>query len=769
MRIGSRGALGLGLWLSLVGCGGTHQEGPRGPLLFTMAHEAPAAQGAQKPVDDAHGTILGPEKSAIPLERLSRMPEPGWSVPRRPGYSPDGKLVTYLASESGDNNLALFAFDPATRASRVLLRASDLPGSTRPISREEELRRERQRQRSVGIVSYAWARKANVMLIPSGGEVFVRGADGKIARLTETDEPELDPQICDNGERVAYVRGRELFVMDVATRKETRLTEGAPEGVTRGQSDFLAQEEFDEPSGFFWSPGCDRIAYLEVDERGVGEAPVLGYRGGQADLMMQRYPLPGAANPKVRAGIVDLKTKKTTWLKWPAEGERYMARFQWAPDGGALFAQALTRDQKRLALVRVDPKSGEAKELVTESSTTWVDFAGMTLLERSPRFLWTTAKDGHTHLELRDAATGALVKPLTAGAWDVAGVGRVDEAGGRVFLTANKDAPLDRQLYSVPLEGGEVRRWTEEPGVHMTGVDRGARLMVDMHSALDRPPRVVIRELGGSALGELPVPPDPDLEKLGLRKPEIVPVQAAGGETLYGELLPPRNIEPGKRYPVVVMVYGGPGVQTVLNAWGPKLLWQHLADRGFVVFAIDNRGTSGRGPAFASNLHLKAGDIELTDQIAGLDAIGKLPYVDTSRVGIYGHSYGGFMATLALLKAPDRFHVGVAGAPVTDWRLYDSAYTERYLGTPKENAAAYDTADLTKLAGNLRGKLFLIHALMDENVHFQNSAQLIDALVAANKRFDLLVLPGERHGFRAPAARRYVTERVIDYLIENLK
>jgi dipeptidyl-peptidase-4 len=649
------------------------------------------------------------------------------------------------------------------------LKAADLPGSSKPLSREEELRRERQRQRAGGIASYAWAKRANVMLIPSAGDVFVRGEDGKITRLTETNEPELDPQICATGAQVAYVRGGDLYAVDVASRKETRLTQGGPAGTTRGLSDFLAQEEMDEPSGFFWSPDCASIAYLEVDETGVEETPVLGYRGGRADLMMQRYPVPGAKNPKVRAGIVDLKTKKTTWFKWPREEERYMGRFAWAPDGKALFVQTLDRAQKRLGLSRVDARTGEAKEIVTETSPTWLEFTDMQTLEGSARFLWKRGIGGHFHVELRDAVTGASVKALTSGDWDVFGVNRIDEAGGRVFFTANKDAPLDRQLYSVSIEGGEPKRLTEEPGAHFATIDRGARVMVDLHSAMDRPPKVVIREVGGKEIGALPTPMDADFAELRVRTPEIVTVDGPGGVKLYGAILPPRTIEPGKRHPVVVMVYGGPHAQTVFNMWSPRLMWQHLADRGFVVFQLDNRGSAGRGPAFEAPLSGKVGDVELADQIAGLDAIGKRPYVDLTRVGIHGHSYGGYMAALALLKAPDRFHVGIAGSPVTDWRLYDSAYTERYLGFPAKDGAAYDAADLTKMAGNLKGKLFLMHALMDENVHFQNTANLIDALVAANKPFDLMVFPGERHGYRAPAARRYALERTVEYLVENLR
>ena len=748
-----------------AGCAGqTAAHRPLHPLLTDMAKES---SNTARQADPSHGAVLSPDKSLIGFERLAKMPEPGWNIPRKFTASPDGKLVTWLASETGDMNYSLFAFDRSTKTSKVLLRASDLPGSSKPISREEELRRERQRTRATGISTYEWAEKAPVMVVPGGGDIFVRTENGALKRLTETPDPEIDPRLCPTGERVGFVRKDDLFSIDVATGKETKLTSGGPAGTTRGQSDFLAQEELDEPHGFFWSPQCDKLVYLEVDERGVAEHPVQGYRG-QPDLMMQKYPLPGEANPKVRAGIVDVKTGKTTWFSWPNDTERYMGRFAWAADGSAVYVQTLDRRQQHLALVRVDAKTGQTKELFTESSKSWLEFADYELLEKKQQFLWTRDVGGFTHLELRDALTGASIRQLTSGNWNVHGIARIDEASGRVFFVADKDATLDRHLYSISFEGGDIKRWTDEPGVHGAGVDRQAKLMIDMHSSADRAPKVVIRELGGSVLLDLSPPVDPEIKSLGLRTPEFFTVTVGSGVQLHGSLLPPRVIEPGKKYPVVVMVYGGPHAQTVLNMWSPRLIWQHLADRGFVVMEVDNRGSGGRGPAFEAPLASNMGNIELVDQIAALDEIAKRPYVDAHRVGIYGHSYGGFMAALALLKAPDKFHVGVAASPVTDFRLYDSAYTERYLGFPKENAAAYDATNLMKMAGNLRGKLLLVHALMDENVHFQNAASLIDAFIAANKPFDLLVFPGERHGYRSPLARRYAYERVVEYLSKHL-
>lgn len=754
---------------TLLACGGPARSPPARPLfreLGASAHKAPP---------DAPVTILPQSASPIDFARIAKHPEPGWNVPRQIELAPDHRTITFLSSEAGDETMSLFAFDVSTGKSEVILRAKDLKSSTAERSREEELRRERQRDRNEGITDHRWAKKAKVLVIPYGGDVYVRDfarePSGIVRRLTNTPEPELDPTPCATGERVAFVRGGELNVVDVATGKETALTKRSavgPPGVTHGVSDFVAQEELGEPSGFFWSPKCDRLAYLEVDEHEVEQLPILGHRG-QPDLMMQRYPRAGMKNPVVRAGIIDIATKKTTWIDWKGDpkAERYLGRFTWSADGTALFLQSMTRDQKRVALVRVDPTNGRPTELAVQTSPAWVTFSEMHLVPRSGELLLTAEKAGHTHLELRRQNDGALVRTLTSGDWDVTSIAAVDEAHGRALVTGTKDGPLERHLYSVPLtaDGEAIHRLTSLHGVHSVTMDDTASTWLDLHSGTDRLPRADIWH-EGTVVGQLPVRVDPDLDSLHIRPVENVTLEAHDGETLHGALLRPRTIT-GK-HPVIVMVYGGPHVQAVTDAWKPRLFWQHLADRGFVVFQLDNRGSEGRGPGFAQKVHKQLGRLELDDQIAGAEWLASLPFVDRARIGIYGHSYGGFMSALAMLEGKGVFRAGVAGSPVTDWRLYDTGYTERYMETPQTNAAGYDAADLAKKAAGLTGKLLLTHALMDENVHYANTARLIDAFVAADKKFDLLVLPGERHGLRAPAARAYVNERIATFFAENL-
>jgi dipeptidyl-peptidase-4 len=781
--MGTRARLGFGLALALAllgaGCGG-HTEGR--PTRSVLRDLASSAKHASAPADER--VTVGPASaSKVTFAHMARNVPPGWNVPRGVTHVPplpgsSDRLVTFLASETGDETMSLFAFDTTTGKSEVLLRAKDLgDGGAATRSREEELRRERQRDRTEGITSYLWAKKAKVLVLPHGGDIyvrdFVREPQGAVRRLTKTPDPEIDPKPCATGEKIAFVRKGELYAIDVASGKETALTlraatKPSEEPLTHGLSDYIAQEELGESSGHFWAPKCDRIAYLEVDDRPVEKIPVLGYRGG-ADLMMERYPRAGGKNPLVRAGVLDVATKKTVWLSFPSAAERYLGRFQWADDGKALFLQTLSRDQKRVDLWKVDPATGKASSIANETSAAWVTFSPIRLLEKSPQLLFTSTKTGHRHLDLRSQADGAVVRTLTSGDWDVEGIAGVDEAAGRVLFTGTKDGALERHLYAVPLAGGEVTKLTSERGVHSPRVDESGSTWVDVHSASTRPPKaVVVRD--GKVAGELPVAHDPDIEALGLRPVEFVTVKAADGEELHGALLKPRALVPGARYPAVVMVYGGPESQMVWDSWSPNLMWQHLADRGFVVFELDNRGTGGRGRAAAQKVHKQLGKLELDDQIAGARWLASQPFVDGKRIGIYGHSYGGFMAAIAMLdtRATGVFKAGVAGSPVTDWRLYDTGYTERYMETPETNAAGYEASDLSKKASGLSGKLLLTHAMMDENVHYANTAKLIDALVAADKKFDLIVLPGERHGVRAPAARAWMPERIVEYFVDNL-
>jgi dipeptidyl-peptidase 4 len=745
--------------------------------LVPAVRSTPQVAVSSSPLD---ATVLPTSASEVDFDAMARFPEPGWGIPRQAVFSPSGKHLSFLASETGSEEMVLWAMPVDAGEARVLLRASDLvvPGAERSLA--EELRDERQRKRITGITEAHWASDADAIVVPAGGDVYVVPSVGAAPlRITSTDEPELDPKLSPDGTMVAYVRGAELYVADVASRRERALTRGALEGVTRGQSDFNGQEEFDEPSGYWWSPDGKRIAYLEVDERAVGTVPLLGYRGGSALSTQLRYPRAGTANPRVELRIVELATGKSLAVPLPESlGESpYLGRLRWLPGGTRLALQALSRDQKLRDTLLFDLATPRrrARTLHREvNASAWVELSELRPLPDGTGLLTILSEGGHEHLAVlgldADLETGQGLAPrqLTRGDWEVFQILEVDPEARRVWVVANRDEELGRQVLEIDLTRGTARSVTTLPGVHVAQVSARANAMVDVHSALDRRPSAELARLDGSAKRALPVVDDrATTDALGLRTPSLLEVEH-GGVRLHAALLPPRELVPGAKHPLVLAIYGGPGVQTVKNQWSPRLYWQHLADRGFYVLQVDNRGSSGRGPAFATPIAGRLGQLELDDQLAVLDRVVAEHPVDPERVGIYGHSYGGFLSALAMLRHPTRFRAGVAGSPVTDWSLYDTGYTERYLGTPSTNRAGYEASELARLAEQLRGKLFIVHALLDENVHFEHTARLVDALASADRDFDLLVFPGERHGYRSPSARRYALRRVIDHLVEHL-
>lgn len=754
-----------------------------GALAWVMTACQPSAQRAYAPppapptqisITSAAPTalpILPASASPVTFDRMTDRPVPGWQVPQNIAFAPTGE-ITFLEAEPGAerDQLSLWTWDAAKGEARVLMRASDFAATT--PSREEELRRERQRQRNKGITQYAWARDVPLLVVPSGGDVFVRDASGTVTRATATPAPELDPKPCPTGARVAWVRGGELYEWDVASKRERWLTRAGAAGVTHGLTDFNAQEEFGESSGYQWAPECNRIALFEVDEREVGVVPVLGHRNGAPDLMQQRYPASGSKNAKVKLGLLDVATLRLAYVTPPDAGERYYGRLAFTRDGRWLHLQALSRDQHTIELWRVNAASGALTVVAKQTSPAWVRFSDFRASDDGETLVWVHTDGAHAHVVLHDP--GGSSRAITSGDWDVDRL--VSLTAKDIAFTATREGPLERHLYTLPLGGGEPRRLTELHGVHQVTTSSDGQRYVDVHSAIDRLPQAqVFERLDGPAgtaphkpLGTLPTQPDPDLAALKPRAPELVRFSAADGTPLYAAVLAPRDLRPGVKYPAIVMVYGGPGVQTVQDVWAPRLMWQHLADRGFVVFQLDNRGSAGRGPAFEAATYGHLGDVEIADQVRGAAYLSNLPYVDGARIGIYGHSYGGYLAARALLDAPGTFAAGVAGSPVTDWALYDTGYTERFMGTPTSNAAGYAASRLADKAARLTAPLLVVHALMDENVHFQNTADLVDALVRADKDFDLLVFPGERHGYRTREAEKYALRRIIDFFTRHL-
>ncbi|HZM71716.1 MAG TPA: S9 family peptidase [Candidatus Cryosericum sp.] len=732
------------------------------PLTFGALFLAGASRG--------EGTV-GAGKSPTPageplisLERVARFPPPGSHIAGSFRFTHDGRVLYYLGYEREGAARSLVREEVSGGGRQIVARSAGGAGEG-ALSREEVLRRERLRLQDLGITQFVLAETADRVVYADGGDLYLVRPGRDALRLTSSSEVEQDPQLSPDGRLLAFTRDDDLYVLDIETLREKRLTSGAGGGILHGVAEYIAQEEMDRPTGFWWSPDGASIAYTEVDETGIPLYAIPHQGKDQPEVENHRYPFAGGPNARVRLGIVPAQGGETRWLDLAsAAGEDfYLARVRWAPDG-ALLVQVQSRDQKTLRLLRLAPGTLKHSVLVEERSDTWVSLTNDLRPLMDGRFIWSSERSGYRHLEIR-SRDGRLERALTSGDWPVDRLEGVDEAGGLVYFTAAREGPLEKPLYRVAMAGAAPERVTPEKGCHTIEMSPDGRLFVDVHDSAGTPPRVLLKEGSGRTLRVLDANDDPEIAALGLRPPEFVTLQAEDGTTLHGAIFKPRSMEKGRRYPALVRVYGGPTAQTVKDSWEltQDLRAQRLTEKGFVVFRLDNRGSPRRGKAFETALYRRLGSVEVEDQIRGARYLAALPFVDPERIGIYGWSYGGYMAALCLLRAPEIFRAAVAGAPVTDWDGYDTHYTERYMGTPRENLEGYRASSLLPLAQNLDGRLLIVHGMADENVHFRHTARLLNALNAARRRYDLLIFPDERHLPRRPEDRQYLEHRILEH------
>jgi dipeptidyl-peptidase-4 len=703
----------------------------------------------------------------LPLERLFSAPDLSGPSLRNVKISPDGRLIAYLqAREDDKDRYDLWAYDVPARRHRRLVDSRTLAGADVALSAEEAARRERQRTSAYsGIVEYAFAPDSRHLLIPLNGDLYVydlapkkhsRNSQEAVRRLTHTPGYETDARFSPRSNYVSFVRDQNLYVIDLATGTERAITREGGGTVSFGMAEFIAQEEMDRDTGYWWSPDERRIVVARVDEAPVQEVERFEIQATGARVVRQRYPATGTPNARVDLFVADLGTDGRRELELGG-GDYYLPRVDWFPDGRGIAVQRQSRDQKTLELLRFDPLTGQGRVLLTEKDGHWVPLHHeLTFLEKSRQFIWASARDGYLHLYLY-GEDGTLLRPLTPGNFMVIGTARetgvhaVDERARRVYFSANLPSPLERQLFSVSLDHpSTLTRLTQGVGTHEISMSRDARLFVDTYSNTDAPPDVTLRDARGKLMTVLVAnkldaahPYTPYLDEHVAT--EFGSLAAADGQTLYYKLLEPRVLEPGKRYPVLVDVYGGPGAQRVTNAWG-NLFHQYLAQHGYVVFALDNRGSGMRGMKFEATFGGRMAGIEVQDQVRGVEFLRTLPFVDGRRIGIFGWSYGGYMTLMCLMQAPDAFAAGVAGAPVTDWSLYDTHYTERYLSTPQLNPQGYAASNVLTWADKLNRPLLLVHGMADDNVLFAHSTALMKKLQDLQKPFDLMTYPGGKHG-----------------------
>ncbi len=720
-------------------------------------------------------------------ERVFANPALSGPAARGVAVSPDGQWVTWLKAEADNQyKLDLWAAPIAGGEARLLVSGSAVEPEGQALSEEEKSRRERQRIASVsGVVSYEWDDASKRLLIPAGGALYLADArTGAVTKLATGGLSVTDPQSSPLGRYVSYVRGQNLYVLPIDGGVERAITTDGKGAVSYGVAEFVAQEEMGRYTGAWWAPGDAAIAYTRVDESAVEILDRLEIGEHGSTIAPQRYPRAGTANAKVGLFIQSLDAvAKPVHVDLGPDADIYLARVHWSADGKDLFVERQSRDQTVLDLLRVDPTTGVSRVIVSERQKPWIDLDDDFQALKDGSFIWGSARTGAHQLYLYDR-DGALIHAITSGPTPHAGggggagvkapgVAGVDEARGLVYFMASADTPIERQLYVVSyLIPAEPRAVTAGHGWWTAVMPKSARSFVGYYSDPDTPPQAALYDTTGRRLRwiernalDAGHPFHPYAARYP--EPEFGMLKSADGQDLHTVLLKPVGFNPGRRYPAIVQVYGGPGVQTVTRAWrGPNE--KLLLEAGYVLFQLDNRGSSNRDVRFESATARRLGSVEVDDQLVGLGWLRSLPFVDADRVGVSGWSYGGYM-TLRMMTDP-RAHLkaGAAGAPPTDWREYDTHYTERFMGTPQAEAAAYDASAVIPRLGDLKGRLLLLQGMADDNVQISNSFAVMADLQARSVPFDLMLFPGQRHGVQGPARQMQLWRTFLEFFGREL-
>ncbi len=572
---------------------------------------------------------------------------------------------------------------------------------------------------------------------------------------------------------VAFVRDNNLFVRLLSQEQELQLTtDGSWGHIINGSTDWVYEEELDLTQAFAWSPDGKKIAYLKFDESQVKEFAFAEYDTLYPTQFRYKYPKAGEANSVVTAWVYDLPSGNTVQLDAGPEKDQYIPRLYWSHDSRNVILFRLNRLQNKLDVLLADPNSGQSRVGWSESNKYYVDITNnFYLLKDNKHFLWLSERDGYNHI-WRFTFDSKDEKLLTPGRWDVITINAVDEQNKKIYYTGSAINPMEQELYVIPLSGGEAELLTKKPGVTSTTFTRGNKYFIARWSDANTPPETSLHRPDGSKVRVLADNTEllQKMRREGFTQKFFFNFTTTEGVALNGWMMRPANFDSTRKYPVLMYVYGGPNSQTVKNSWGSyDYLWyQMLTQKGYIVVSVDGRGTGARGEQFRKCTYLRLGDLETTDQVETARFLGGLSYVDPQRIGIWGWSYGGYMTNLCLTRGADYFKMGIAVAPVTNWRFYDNIYTERFMRTPQENPDGYDDNSPINYAPMLKGKLLLIHGGSDDNVHMQNTMEMVLALTEAGKQFEMQIYPNKNHSILGARTRLHLYERMTDYILKNL-
>jgi dipeptidyl-peptidase-4 len=742
------------------------------------------------------------DANSLTVERIFSKPSLSGELLRGMAWTPDGKSVSFLEAkgsapetpadtvESGhapnkgkkESHADLWIMDATSGERRVLVPADQLQSMIPPNSSEPS--------QATGLgrhapADYQWAPDGSAILFQGSNALVWFDVKAKTPRtLVSSKEALADPKISPDGKFVSFVRDHNLWVVNISGNQERALTQGGTEEIRKGELDWVYPEELEITTAYWWAPDSSAVAYLEMDEHKVAQYPLVDFSSFTGEADMERYPPAGGANPIVHVFVVPANGGEPRQMDAGSETDAYIARVNWLTDAKHLAIQRLNRAQTQLDLLIADTGGGKSRVALTEKDQYWINVSDdLKFLRDGKRFLWSSERTGFRHLYLYDLE-GKELAQLTKGDWEVSGVNAVDEKTGTIYFTATEKSPLERHLYRVGLDGGRFARITKDAGTHAvnfpptvaqnaanTGFpDAGLPAFVDTWSNEMNPPRQDLLRADGSRITAINENKVAELARYHFSPVEFLQVKSHDGVMLNASMIKPPNFNAQHKYPVLVFTYGGPHAQVVTRQWhGSTFLWhQMMAQKGYIIFALDNRGSDGRGHLFEEPIHFRLGAQELSDQRDGAAYLKSLPYVDPGRIGIWGWSYGGHMTLHAMFEDPEDFKAGFAGGPVTDWHYYDSIYTERYLGLLPVNNEYYQASSPIEKAKQLQGKLLIAHGTGDDNVHFANTLALLNELIEEGKYVEVIPFPGRGHGASDLPAQRLLFERVTRFFLDNL-
>ena len=576
-----------------------------------------------------------------------------------------------------------------------------------------------------------------------------------------------------SGDKVAYVNSNNLFVKDLSNGRTIQITtDGKLNQIINGATDWVYEEEFGLTQAFFWSPDGKKIAFYKFDEREVKEFSMDMFNTELYPSQYQfKYPKAGEDNSKLSIHIYNIDDEKTTTISLNKSYE-YIPRMNWTKSNDLLYVLAMNRHQNELDFILYNTTNSSSEILFSEKDKYYIDVHdNTTFTDDGQSLIWTSEKSGFNHIYLVNLENGQS-QQVTSGNWEVTKYHGMNQDDNKVFYTSNEEGTINKSLYCINLDGSDKTKLSENLGTHSSTFSNGMKYYSNTYSTADTPPYISLHNHTGKEIRVLEDNADlsAKMEEFDLTKKEFFSFTTSEDVNLNGWMIKPSDFDPNKRYPVFMFLYGGPGSQQVVNSWGwfNYFWYQHLAQKGYIVACVDNRGTGGRGAEFKKMTYLQLGKYETIDQIEANRYLAKLPYVDENRIGIQGWSYGGYMSSLAITKGADVFKTAIAVAPVTNWRYYDNIYTERYMRTPQENATGYDDNSPINHVDSLKGNYLLIHGTADDNVHVQNTYEMVSALVKSNKQFDLFVYPDKNHGIYGGNTRLHLYKLMTDYILENL-